>query len=91
MFSCKEVSVLVSAALDRRLTYWERLKVRLHLFICKACANFSKQMTVLRAATRRLAEERDTASMSEARLSEQARTRIRDVLQGHERHDDHPR
>jgi hypothetical protein len=56
MLSCKEVTHLVSAGLDRRLGPWERLRLRLHLAICDGCANFSRQMAFLREAVRRLAD-----------------------------------
>jgi Putative zinc-finger len=52
MLSCKEVSHLVSEGLDRRLGWWERARLRLHLAICDSCANFRKQMDFLRRAMR---------------------------------------
>jgi hypothetical protein len=52
MLSCKEVSHLVSEGLDRRLGWWERVRLRLHLAICDGCANFKKQMDFLRRAMR---------------------------------------
>lgn len=81
MMSCKDVSALVSASLDRRLSPVERLKVRLHLFICKGCTNFSKQMKILRTATQHLAEGGETAGLARVRLSKDARERIRQALQ----------
>jgi hypothetical protein len=52
MLSCKEVSHLVSEGLDRRLGWWERARLRLHLAICDGCANFRKQTDFLRRAVR---------------------------------------
>ncbi len=89
MFSCKEVSMLVSAALDRKLTRAERFKVRVHLLFCRACGNFSEQMEILRAATQRLsshkATHRDAPVMPEA-----ARKRIQQTLYTSSHHDDDP-
>lgn len=87
MISCKEVSVLVSKSLDERLDWRERVQVRLHLFICKACANFVRQMRVLRLATRRVAEGRKSAPL-DARLSDQARRRIEETLHNCQHLDD---
>jgi len=56
MLSCKEVTRLVSHGLDRRLGWFARLQLRLHLAICDGCTNFSKQMHFLRKALSRLAE-----------------------------------
>jgi hypothetical protein len=54
MLSCKDVSHLVSQGLDRRLGWWERARVRLHLAICDGCTNFKRQMDFLRRAVREL-------------------------------------
>jgi hypothetical protein len=56
MLSCKEVTHLVSEGLDRRLGWWERARLRLHLLICDGCTNFSRQVAFLREAVRRLAD-----------------------------------
>jgi hypothetical protein len=52
MLSCKEASLLMSQGLDRRLSRWERVSLRLHLVICKGCRRFDGQMIFLRAACR---------------------------------------
>jgi hypothetical protein len=57
MLSCKQVSRLVSQGLDRDLGFTERVKLRVHLAICDGCTNFSKQMTFLREAMAKLADE----------------------------------
>ena len=54
MISCKEASRLMSQAMDRSLPLWQRARLRLHLSICDACANFNRQMRLLRRAITRL-------------------------------------
>jgi predicted anti-sigma-YlaC factor YlaD len=58
--TCKEATALVSQGLDRQLSRWERVKLRLHLAVCDACSNFVKQSAFIRRALRRLADEDDT-------------------------------
>ena len=53
MRSCKEISVLLSEAQERRLGALEQWSVRLHLLICKGCSNFRAQLAFLRVAVRR--------------------------------------
>ena len=53
MLTCKEASVLLSQAQDRRLGIAERLGLRLHLLLCDGCANFRRQLAFMRAAIRR--------------------------------------
>jgi hypothetical protein len=60
MDSCRSITELVSAGLDRDLTVTERLRIRLHLLFCRHCANVERQLTAIGAFVRRLAEqERD--------------------------------
>jgi len=54
MISCKEASRLLSQAMDQHLPLWQRARLRLHLAICDACANFSRQLKLLRRAVARL-------------------------------------
>ena len=56
MITCKEASRLLSQSMDARLPLWQRARLRLHLAICDACTNFSRQLRLLRGALRRLAD-----------------------------------
>ncbi|MBI5612836.1 MAG: zf-HC2 domain-containing protein [Gammaproteobacteria bacterium] len=78
MLSCKEVSLLLSRSRDQRLTWRERLGVRLHLLYCEGCRRLEKQLRFLHAAVRRFVASAGPAA--DARLSEDARRRIRDAL-----------
>ena len=53
MLSCKEVSILLSQARERRLGWRERFALRLHLRLCAGCVQFQKQLSFIRAAIRR--------------------------------------
>ena len=77
MLSCKEVSVLMSKQCDARLTWLERLAVRVHLLYCRGCARFKDQLQFLRTASRRFA----AGPAAGPGLSRAARDRIRVRLQ----------
>jgi hypothetical protein len=49
MLSCKEATRLVSEGLDRELPFWQRLALRLHVVMCRACSRsrFARQITAL--------------------------------------------
>ena len=47
MFSCKRATELTCQSLDRRLTFPERLGLRLHLLVCRACGAFHRQTRFL--------------------------------------------
>lgn len=52
MASCKEVSALISKALDKRLGLRNLITVKLHLRICGGCTNFQKQAGFMQKAAR---------------------------------------
>jgi hypothetical protein len=56
MLSCKKTAQLVSQGMDRRLGFWERVALRLHLAICDGCTNFKKQAAFIQRAMKRLAD-----------------------------------
>jgi len=51
--SCRELTRLVLDGEDRPLVLHERLAIRLHLLICKACPRFVGQVQVMRSAVGR--------------------------------------
>jgi len=75
MLTCKETALLVSQSYDRRLSWRERLAVRLHLVFCDACTHFRRQMDFLRRAISRFAQHQEEVETT-ITLSAQARTRI---------------
>ena len=50
MLNCKEVSSLLSDRLDRKLTFMERVNLRLHLAMCAACSRVERQLEFLSKA-----------------------------------------
>lgn len=53
MLTCKQATALMSQEQDRPLALGERFLLRLHVWICDGCANYRRQMAVLRRACRR--------------------------------------
>lgn len=47
---CRQASRKLSEAADRKLPLADRITLRIHLGICDACSNFSKQLDFLRRA-----------------------------------------
>jgi hypothetical protein len=50
--SCRDVSTLVLEREDRNLSFPERLTIRLHFMMCKACPKFEEQVITMRHAMR---------------------------------------
>ncbi|MBN1674569.1 MAG: zf-HC2 domain-containing protein [Kiritimatiellae bacterium] len=78
MLSCKDVTRLVSEALDRDLPLHQRLGVRLHFLFCRVCALYKRQLLILRDLIRRaVARFESSAPVS---LPPDARERIRQSI-----------
>ena len=76
---CKEVVKIVSASLDRPLTFRERAVMKLHLVACKPCVRYLEQSEFLASAVNGLDENlRD--ELFTGRLSDEARNRIKNYL-----------
>lgn len=50
LLKCREATALVLQGQDRRLSPAERLVLRLHLLMCKACTRFVGQVGLMRSA-----------------------------------------
>ena len=78
MLSCKQVTRLVSLSYEKRLSWPERVGVRMHLLMCRFCRRFAQQMRFLHAACysfQQALQENDTIYLSQA-----ARLRIHHAL-----------
>lgn len=44
MLNCHDATFLMSQSRERKLTFSERMKLRLHVGMCSGCANFERQV-----------------------------------------------
>lgn len=59
MMNCHDATFLLSQARERPLAFSERMKLRLHVSLCRGCANFERQLPVLGDVARTYAGEAD--------------------------------
>jgi len=76
MPTCRETTALASRALDTRLSFADRMALRLHLAICDNCARFNRQLQEMRRLFREAAADDTTPG-----LADDARQRIATTLQ----------
>ncbi len=57
MLTCKETARLISEGLDRKLSLWQRMNLRLHLMMCGACSAYRRQVETLNRIVRRRFDE----------------------------------
>jgi hypothetical protein len=55
--TCQHASRLLSQQQDELLPFGKRLRLRLHLMVCDACTNVSRQFAALRMALRQFGKD----------------------------------
>jgi len=82
MYSCKEVSQLISDSMDRALPFYQRVLMRLHLVMCKYCSRCIEHFEIIRAAS--VYEELHGSELDESRrLSHDGKERLKKFLNNH--------
>jgi hypothetical protein len=80
--SCKEAAQLVNLSLERKLTAREFLVMKIHLWTCKTCTYYKRQITALRKIFVRHEEALENIPPSEdEQLSPCCRDRINKAIQ----------
>jgi len=79
MRGCKESSRLASEARERRLTWRERLSLRIHVLLCGLCKTYMRQMAKMFAIAR-IAGDPEVRYASSVKLSPDAKERIKKKL-----------
>ena len=77
MLPCKEVSEKLSAHMDTPLPFTDWLKVRTHLFLCKYCLRFYRQLQLMRKYCK---NNEIPKTDSKIALSSQAKARMKTIL-----------
>lgn len=78
MPSCKDVSELISLAIDSRLPLRKRLSIRLHVSMCGFCRRYEKQLHLLRRGFTCYADPEQ--NKAEKSLSPEARARLEKAM-----------
>lgn len=84
LFSCKDISRLVSDSMDRNLPLKHRLGIRFHLMMCRYCSRFAKQLKKMRRMIRR--ETPPTAPPRKS-LSDEQKQRLKEKFNSHLKND----
>ena len=75
---CKDITRLLSAGQDRKLSWKERVQVQLHFVICIWCERYGQHLGLLRHYLRDIPEH--THDMNCEHLSPEARERLKRTL-----------
>jgi hypothetical protein len=82
--TCRDMTRLLSDAMDRTLPFHVRMRMRLHLRICVACERYKHQLTLIRNLLRKDgAQLIDHYRPQKPCLSAEAKARIQRALDSH--------
>jgi predicted anti-sigma-YlaC factor YlaD len=79
MLDCRQASQLISQSLDRNLTLRERFALKLHLFICEFCRQFSQHLQTLHVALKQMTSSIENNNTIE--MPADAKKRITDSVE----------
>ncbi|MGQ1891046.1 hypothetical protein ACT29H_11460 [Thermophagus sp. OGC60D27] len=60
LLSCLKATELIEKKMHFKLSFIERLQLKAHKMVCKACANYEKQSELLETGISRLQEQQIT-------------------------------
>jgi hypothetical protein len=81
--TCRQTVSVVSQSLERPLSLRERLKTKLHLWVCIWCVRYLEQLQLMRDTLRARGERVPEGETSDASLSAEARERMKRALSQH--------
>lgn len=85
MLSCKEISKLASDSLDKKLSLGNRLQLWMHLVMCGLCSRFRRAIVRIQNETKECSHEIETGQLEDTKLPDDARQRIRKLIESTDR------
>lgn len=82
MMKCREASEMASRQLDLVLGPGQRLRLRLHLMLCRYCRNYARQLAFLHRVAPQLQDVIE--QRTDIRLSAARKEAIRQSLEAHD-------
>lgn len=77
--TCEDTSPLISEMMDHTLPLSKRLRVGIHLALCKMCRAYQAQLKIVQNLARKLGQQ-DPPLPPEVRLTEDCKERIKSAL-----------
>lgn len=77
--TCKDTSPLISEMMDHSLPTGRRLKLKIHLVLCRFCRYYKTQLEIIRKLAGTLGRE-ESPGLESAILSPQARKKLQDLI-----------
>jgi hypothetical protein len=77
--TCQDTSPLISEMMDHKVSFIRRLKIKIHLSLCKVCLYYKEQLELIRNLSKNLGRE-DFPANSDAALPEGAKQKLKKMI-----------
>jgi len=77
MLQCKQVTRLVASGEVETLSWRGRIRLRLHLLMCRHCRNYTRQMAAIGRAVRDIWADRPVDEATRERLEREILTHLK--------------
>ena len=74
--SCEVITRKISESFDRKLSLWDRILIRMHIWSCVFCERYRQQLLAIHRLLAGLSED----ELTDIRLSGEAKKRIKETL-----------
>ncbi|VAX33098.1 hypothetical protein MNBD_NITROSPINAE05-128 [hydrothermal vent metagenome] len=78
--TCQDTSPLISEMMDHKVSVIKRLKLKIHLSVCKVCLYYKDQLELIRDLSQNLGREDFPANKGEV-LPEKSRQKIKQMIE----------
>ncbi|MCU0439965.1 MAG: hypothetical protein MUC49_18930 [Raineya sp.] len=65
LLTCKKATELVEKKQNKRISFVENIQLKLHIWICKACAIYEKQSKIIQSFLHKISSNQATQKLSE--------------------------
>jgi len=80
MLTCKEAGYLVSQSLDRELPFFEKVKLRVHLAMCKTCSRYRDELISINAIVKKASPDLSSSIGPDIELPEASKNKIKEYI-----------
>ena len=80
VFKCKDISLLISKSMDKKLSLKHRMGIRFHLMMCDLCRRYKSQLDLIRKAVFLVANSEKTEDDFITPLPDKSKSKIKKHL-----------
>ncbi len=81
--TCHDTSPLISEMMDHKVSFFKRLKIKIHLAMCGVCLYYKEQLELIRDLSKNLGREDFPVNANET-LSQESKQKIEKMIRANQ-------